>query len=261
MSIEIEGGKLVKLSNPGEILFFVPDVRKAQAWYSDLLDAPLIVEDDGYCSFLVDTTRVGLHPADAKSPSGAGGEVAYWRVQHLQEAVVYFEDHGCQMYRGPICGIDGIYVCQMKDPFGNVWGLMEQEQPHDPALRLGDPQPHFAAWQGALKLWTMRGSTVRGIPDGATLIVDTTWPGQPSRGDVIIFRSPVVLNTWWVSVVAQTPGEEASAEFRMKFPQQEPTVPPGCYVVRGTANAFDSLRFGYLRRELVRGVAIAVMAK
>ena len=47
----------------------------------------------------------------------------------------------------------------------------------------------------------------------------------------------------------------------MRFPQKEPTVPPDCYVVRSTANAFDSLRFGYLRRELVRGVAIAVMAK
>jgi hypothetical protein len=52
------------LSNPGEVLFFVSNLEEAKVWYGSLLDAPLIFDGDGYCSFLVDTTRVGLHPAD-----------------------------------------------------------------------------------------------------------------------------------------------------------------------------------------------------
>ena len=69
---------------------------------------------------------VGLHPNDEKNASGAGGQVTYWRVSDIQQTIAHFEKHGCHKYRGPIIGVDQIPVCQLIDPFGNVWGLVEK---------------------------------------------------------------------------------------------------------------------------------------
>ncbi|EQD77918.1 Var1, partial [mine drainage metagenome] len=51
--------------------------------------------------------------------------VAYWRVSDLREAMDHFIAHGCTLYRGPIVGIDGQSVCQVRDVHGNVWGIVE----------------------------------------------------------------------------------------------------------------------------------------
>ena len=32
----------------------------------------------------------------------------------------------CRKYRGPIVGGDQVWVGQLEDPFGNIWGLVEK---------------------------------------------------------------------------------------------------------------------------------------
>lgn len=108
-----------------EILFFVPDVNKAKEWYMELLEIRPTFDDPNYCAFQLGRVTIGLHPADAKCATGIAGQVAYWRVEKLQASIDHFIAHGCSIFRGPIVGIDGPQICQMKDPFGNVWGLIE----------------------------------------------------------------------------------------------------------------------------------------
>ena len=109
-----------------EVLFFVPDVQDAKQWYIDLLGAEPYFDDENYCAFKLGNSQIGLHPSDGNATSGVAGQVAYWRVTDIHKIIAYFESYGCHIYRDPIFGVDKAWVCQMIDPFGNVWGLIEK---------------------------------------------------------------------------------------------------------------------------------------
>jgi predicted enzyme related to lactoylglutathione lyase len=109
-----------------EVLFFVPDVQAARPWYAELLGEEPYFDDANYCAFHLANASVGIHRADAKTSPGVAGQVAYWRVRDLRRAISRFESHGCHVFRGPILGVDKVWVCQLLDPFGNAWGLVER---------------------------------------------------------------------------------------------------------------------------------------
>lgn len=109
-----------------EILFFVPDVSQAKSWYAHLLGQDPIFDDAGYCAFDFANITVGLHPSDDKTSPGVAGQVAYWRVKDISDTIQHFISHGCTLFRGPILGVDNVWICQLKDPFGNVWGLVQK---------------------------------------------------------------------------------------------------------------------------------------
>ena len=71
---------------------------------------------------------MAFHQADCKSPKSTGGSVGYWLVRDLLKASELFVKNGAEIYRGPIvipCFDQGTAqgICQIKDPFGNVFGL------------------------------------------------------------------------------------------------------------------------------------------
>ncbi|RIV17193.1 bleomycin resistance protein [Alicyclobacillaceae bacterium I2511] len=111
-----------------EVLFFVPNVQVAKAWYIALFGEQPHFDDENYCAFEVAGSTVGIHPIDDKTSSGVAGQVTYWRVADIHKAIARFESHGCRLFRGPIFGVDKVWVCQLTDPFGNAWGLMQRPQ-------------------------------------------------------------------------------------------------------------------------------------
>lgn len=111
-----------------EVLLFVPNVQAAKHWYGELLGEYPEFDDEGYVAFRLGNVRVGLHPADDKNQAGVAGQVTYWRVSDLHETIEYFQSHGCRLYRGPILGVDQVWVCQLIDPFGNLWGLVQRPE-------------------------------------------------------------------------------------------------------------------------------------
>jgi predicted enzyme related to lactoylglutathione lyase len=111
-----------------EVLFFVENVQKAKDWYVQLLGNEPFFDDENYCAFHLGTATVGIHPNDGKTTSGVAGQVAYWRVTDIYERIRHFESHGCRLFRGPIFGVDKVWICQLMDPFGNVWGLIEKPE-------------------------------------------------------------------------------------------------------------------------------------
>lgn len=109
-----------------EVLYFVPDVQTAKHWYGDLLGVEPYFDQEGYCAFRLANITVGLHPSDEKNSSGIAGQVTYWRVSDIQKTIAHFELNGCRKFRGPTFGVDRVWVCQIMDPFGDVWGLLEK---------------------------------------------------------------------------------------------------------------------------------------
>ena len=108
-----------------EVLYFVPDRRKAAIWYSDVLEAEISRMDDPEHFFIrVGDQAIWLHQADEKGKSGVAGQVAYWGVDDLDASVTKAIELGGSLYRGPLKRLDGKFMCQVKDPFGNVIGLI-----------------------------------------------------------------------------------------------------------------------------------------
>jgi predicted enzyme related to lactoylglutathione lyase len=108
-----------------ELMYFVPDRMEAARWYSDLTGLPITTLDDPEHYFIrVGGHDIWFHAADGKMPAGMAGQVAYWRVTDFEAVRERAARLGAVLYRGPLDRGDGTVMCQMKDPFGNLFGLI-----------------------------------------------------------------------------------------------------------------------------------------
>jgi predicted enzyme related to lactoylglutathione lyase len=106
------------------VLMFVPSVRAAAEWYSSVLQLPATFIDENFATIEVGSAQLCFHLADAKVPAGRAGQVAYWRVASLLDASNRFKQAGAALYRGPLAIESGHGICQLADPFGNLFGLV-----------------------------------------------------------------------------------------------------------------------------------------
>jgi predicted enzyme related to lactoylglutathione lyase len=106
------------------VLMFVPSVRIAADWYASLLKVPATFFDDNFARISIGGARLCFHLADAKVSAGRSGQVAYWRVASLVDGIRQFESAGATLYRGPLAIESGQGICQLADPFGNLFGLI-----------------------------------------------------------------------------------------------------------------------------------------
>jgi predicted enzyme related to lactoylglutathione lyase len=125
----------------GTVIYFVPDVVRAKAWYSSAFQQQPYFDQPFYVGFNIAGYELGLDPNPEAGSSGRGGSVAYWRVDSIESAVQHFVAAGATLVAPAQDVGDGIKVATVADPFGNPIGLIEN--------------PHFAtvrnshAWQSA----------------------------------------------------------------------------------------------------------------
>ena len=106
------------------VLMFVASVRSAAEWYSSLLNLPATFIDDNFAAIEAGSARLCFHLADSKVPAGRAGQVSYWRVGSLNDAMDRFRNAGAVLYRGPLQIASGEGMCQFADPFDNLFGLV-----------------------------------------------------------------------------------------------------------------------------------------
>jgi uncharacterized protein len=108
-----------------EILYFVPDRRAAAEWYEKVFGVELTqLEEPDWFFIRIGGQEVWFHQADQKVPIGIAGQVAYWQVDDFDAALAHAQAHGGELYRGPLDRLDGTFMCQVKDPFGNAFGMI-----------------------------------------------------------------------------------------------------------------------------------------
>lgn len=108
-------------------MFHVSDVKKACGWYSRLLSVEPVYLLEDFPVLRVGNTELCFHMADAKVSSGKSGVVTYWRVADFNQAIARAEEMGGSIHRGPLEIEDGSTICQIADPFGNLFGLVGPE--------------------------------------------------------------------------------------------------------------------------------------
>ena len=111
----------------GTVIYHVPDLDRAKAWYASAFGQAPYFDQPFYVGFNMGGYELGLDP-DPSGRSGAGGSVAYWRVDAIDEAVRHFVRAGATVASAAQDVGEGIKVAKVADPFGNVIGLLEN--PH-----------------------------------------------------------------------------------------------------------------------------------
>jgi predicted enzyme related to lactoylglutathione lyase len=110
--------------NLGAVRLHIHDVPKAAAWYGEAFGLKLVSCNDDFALLQKGSSILELARADDKNPSSSGGTVAYWSVLSLTEACERLVAAGAVIFRGPLkIDDEGLVICQMKDPFGGVFGL------------------------------------------------------------------------------------------------------------------------------------------
>ena len=106
------------------LMFIVEEPSAALEWYSRLFDVePTYIESLDFRFLEVDGFVVEFLVADSKSQPGVNGQVCYWSVASFESFVETAVGLGARLYRGPIDIEGGRKMAQLRDPFGNVFGV------------------------------------------------------------------------------------------------------------------------------------------
>jgi predicted enzyme related to lactoylglutathione lyase len=108
-------------------IYHTPDLAKAKSWYSKILGIEPYFDQPLYVGFNVGGYELGLDP-DPSSSGGAGGVVVYWGVSDADAALKRLLSLGATERSNVQDVGEGIRVATVLDPFGNVFGLIEN--PH-----------------------------------------------------------------------------------------------------------------------------------
>ena len=105
----------------------VSDIEEAKVWYSSVLGFGPYFDEPFYVGFNVAGYELGLVPEESPAVKGEG-VIAYWGVENAEAALQWLLDKGGVKHEDVQDVGGGIKVASVKDPFGNVFGIIEN--PH-----------------------------------------------------------------------------------------------------------------------------------
>lgn len=105
--------------------YHVDDIEKGKAWYSEVLGVKPYFDEPFYVGFNVGGYELGLQPSPGSSGERADGAVAYWGVENAADALQKMLELGATIHEQVQDVGEGIKVAAVKDPFGNVFGIIE----------------------------------------------------------------------------------------------------------------------------------------
>jgi predicted enzyme related to lactoylglutathione lyase len=103
----------------------VADLARARDWFADAFGTQPYFDQPFYVGFNVGGFELGLVP---DGTPGTTGSVVYWGVDDIDAEFARIVGLGASEHEAVQDVGDGIRVAELKDPFGNVIGLIEN--PH-----------------------------------------------------------------------------------------------------------------------------------
>jgi len=110
------------------VIYHAPDLVETKAWYSKALGIEPYFDQPFYVGFNVGGYELGLDPDASSTPGGKAGAVAYWGVANAEAAFHRLISLGATERSGVEEVGEGIKVATVFDPFGNIFGIIEN--PH-----------------------------------------------------------------------------------------------------------------------------------
>jgi predicted enzyme related to lactoylglutathione lyase len=107
----------------------VADLDRAKAWFSEVFGTAPYFDQPFYVGFAIGGFELGLVP---DGTPGTAGSVVYWGVDDIEAEATRIVQLGATEHAAIQDVGEGIRVAELKDPFGNVIGLI-QNPLFDPA--------------------------------------------------------------------------------------------------------------------------------
>lgn len=102
----------------------VSDINEAKAWYSKAFDTKPYFDEPFYVGFNIAGYELGLQENNV-APEDKGISVySYWGVDDINKVFQHLLDLGAKEDEKPNDVGDGILVASLKDPWGNLIGLI-----------------------------------------------------------------------------------------------------------------------------------------
>ena len=105
------------------IIFPVKDLARAKALYARLLGMAPYADEPYYVGFSVGDQEVGLDPNGHSQ--GMMGPVAYWHLEDIKTTLSQLLDAGAEVQNAIRDVGGGKLIATVKDPDGNVFGLIQ----------------------------------------------------------------------------------------------------------------------------------------
>ena len=108
-------------------VYKVADLEQAKAWYSDMLGIEPYFDEPFYVGYSVGGYELGLDP-DMDGVKTGNNVGIYWGVADAKASFAELTAKGAEVDTEPLDVGGGIIVATVLDPFGNVFGIIEN--PH-----------------------------------------------------------------------------------------------------------------------------------
>ncbi len=105
-------------------IYRVSDLDLATEWYKDAFGIDPYFENASYVGFNIAGYELGLMADDTKSADKSENILTYWGVEDIHPAIKHFLSVGAKTHEDPVDVGQGIMVGSVKDPWGNVVGLI-----------------------------------------------------------------------------------------------------------------------------------------
>lgn len=105
--------------------YHVEDLEAAKAWYEAATGVEPYFDEPFYVGFNIGGYELGLVPVERGQAADAGRVVVYWGVEDIDAALAHLLELGAQPNEAVQDVGDGVKVATVRDPFGNVLGIIE----------------------------------------------------------------------------------------------------------------------------------------
>lgn len=104
-------------------IYKVDDLKAAREWYAKAFGRQPYFDESFYVGFKIAGYELGLLPEVSPAPKTTN-ILSYWSVQDITDTYDIMVTHGAKELEAPNDVGDGIIVALVKDPWGNVIGLI-----------------------------------------------------------------------------------------------------------------------------------------
>jgi predicted enzyme related to lactoylglutathione lyase len=109
------------------VIYFVKDLDKAKAWYTEVFSKPPYFDKPYYVGFNIEGFELGLQP-DNEGENFENNTVAYWGVKDASAVYQHLLQNGSIANEEVRNVGGGILIGTVIDPAGNLFGIIEN--PH-----------------------------------------------------------------------------------------------------------------------------------
>ncbi len=102
----------------------VPDLNKAKEWYTQAFQTSPYFDEPFYVGFNIAGYELGLLPEEMPKTPKTANVVTYWGVKNIDSEYQRFLDLGAKEHEKPMNVGGELMVASVKDPWGNVIGLI-----------------------------------------------------------------------------------------------------------------------------------------